>query len=512
MNRCVHYSRESLLMNRLYRSGECLVNLDNWFNVSFVMPYKAYANMPIGSYFNLACVWRRRRRVQRYMSVLLLRERRALVAAASPPVSPTVRRLMDVLSPTSTLGKIAADADLIHSHVVDVVGHYIHWGYMMVIYPVCAKNLYVMSSKAPEIICQHGLCGRFDERFPKSGVQLYQVLQLFRSPLSPHEFTEFALTLNKKVSNPITRTSTSLQALEGLLRRACITEPDCPDTHLLGYFSENTTDLTLIKEFSSRDPVLEDDSGDTLVDCNTPELYKSSIFPVVSSNSQSHTSNSQSHTSNSQSHTSTSQSHTSTSQSHTSTSQSYTSTSQSHTSTSQSHTSNSQSHTRNIQPGTASQLKAEGFSDHRGAPQATAGSGPAEPEEEAELLALLQKAALTPLERCAALTLYASHASIISMDDLRTFIRLDATSRVVGYRYEESNVRAKVRLIAEAAAAVAVLLSCSCCSYCSCSCSAAAAVPAAAVLAQLQLFLLQLFGLLCCPSRAMIGSSSCHLH
>ncbi|XP_018024311.1 GATOR complex protein NPRL3-like, partial [Hyalella azteca] len=40
------------IYNTLSTSGDCRVNLDDWFNVSFVMPYKAYANLPQGNYFN----------------------------------------------------------------------------------------------------------------------------------------------------------------------------------------------------------------------------------------------------------------------------------------------------------------------------------------------------------------------------------------------------------------------------------------------------------------------------
>lgn len=372
------------------------------------MPYKVYANMPLGLYYSLPRVWRRRRKLARYMSVLLLKDRGALLSPPCPSVSPTLTRLIDVLSPTSTLSKMAADAGLIHSHVVDVVSHYIHWGDMMILYPVCAKNLYVMSSKAIEIVSQHNLCRKYEESFLRSSCTLYQLLQLFSVPISPQEFTDSVLSLNKKHEGVF--------MILWLLEKCLITQvhqyvllsvptrgiaplqPSNAGHNFSGSISRagdaphRTTDATSHRlSFDAVSNFSNNNSSD--ISTGYEETI-SSIHQEVLRHNRRHK-----------------------------LSQPDSSDGTSHSDVTEHSRGTKQSVSNYARVGFTTQDEDKRDRDFSYRHRRPSYAFSVDLEEEAELLALLQKSSMTSLECCAALTLYATHSSVISMDDLCTFIR-----------------------------------------------------------------------------------------
>ena len=56
-------------------------------------------------------------------------------------------QMIDVLSPSNTLTRIAYDANLTLSHLYDLISHFVYRGLLLVVYPFCNKNEYATTSK-----------------------------------------------------------------------------------------------------------------------------------------------------------------------------------------------------------------------------------------------------------------------------------------------------------------------------------------------------------------------------
>lgn len=103
------------------------------------------------------------------------------VTGLSPDASPALARLIQVYSPLRSLQCLAADADLVLSHVFQLAGHLVYWAKATIIYPLCESNVYVVSPDAPTFVGSP-LVERFSEQFP--GHHLLQVLSDFSLPSS----------------------------------------------------------------------------------------------------------------------------------------------------------------------------------------------------------------------------------------------------------------------------------------------------------------------------------------
>ncbi|GFS38048.1 GATOR complex protein NPRL3 [Trichonephila inaurata madagascariensis] len=119
-----------------------------------------------------------------YHGVLLLTDAGELLSSLPEDSSPALIRLISVTSPLKNLQQLAADADIILSHVFQLVSHLLFWGKATIIYPLCDSNVYVISPYAP-IHLYTSLEAKFSEQFPNMSV--LSVLSQFSLPISLSE-------------------------------------------------------------------------------------------------------------------------------------------------------------------------------------------------------------------------------------------------------------------------------------------------------------------------------------
>ncbi|XP_043230879.1 GATOR complex protein NPRL3-like isoform X2 [Amphibalanus amphitrite] len=199
----------------LVQTGTVHLSIGGWIDVSFCLPQKIHKLHLEERTVEPEDIYRCVRLLQPFHTLLLLEEQRQLVASLSPDSSPTLRRLVRVANPVRSLQHLAADADLTLRHVFELTSQLVYWAKATIIYPLCEKNIYVISPHAPTKL-NSKLASDFAEEF---GQNLHQVLSEYSMPS----------TLSQKVT-PFSahhQLPTKVQVLVWLLQRRLLMQLHC---------------------------------------------------------------------------------------------------------------------------------------------------------------------------------------------------------------------------------------------------------------------------------------------
>ncbi|GFQ68139.1 GATOR complex protein NPRL3 [Trichonephila clavata] len=168
----------------LKSTGTVRAKVNSWIEFSFCLPIKVHRlqdeRLLVEPQDIDACL----RDLRPYHGVLLLTDAAELLSSLPEDSSPALIRLISVASPLKNLQQLAADADIILSHVFQLVSHLLFWGKATIIYPLCDSNVYVISPYAP-IHLYTSLEAKFSEQFPNMSV--LSVLCQFSLPISLSE-------------------------------------------------------------------------------------------------------------------------------------------------------------------------------------------------------------------------------------------------------------------------------------------------------------------------------------
>ncbi|XP_055952806.1 GATOR complex protein NPRL3-like isoform X1 [Argiope bruennichi] len=158
--------------------------INNWIELSFCLPMKVHRlqdeRLLVEPEDINACL----KDLRPYHGLLLLTDAGELLSSLPEDSSPALIRLISVTSPLKNLQQLAADADIILSHVFQLVSHLLYWGKATIIYPLCDNNVYVISPYAPTNIYST-LETKFSEQFPNTF--LLAILSQFSLPISLSE-------------------------------------------------------------------------------------------------------------------------------------------------------------------------------------------------------------------------------------------------------------------------------------------------------------------------------------
>ncbi|GIX76190.1 GATOR complex protein NPRL3 [Caerostris extrusa] len=155
--------------------------INNWIDLSFCLPIKVHRlqdeRLLVEPGDINACL----KDLRPYHGLLLLVDASELLSSLPEDSSPALIRLISVTSPLKNLQQLAADADIILSHVFQLVSHLLYWGKATIIYPLCDSNVYMISPYAPTHMYS-SLEAKFCEQFPN--MSLLAVLSQFSLPIS----------------------------------------------------------------------------------------------------------------------------------------------------------------------------------------------------------------------------------------------------------------------------------------------------------------------------------------
>ncbi|KAG8196184.1 hypothetical protein JTE90_007912 [Oedothorax gibbosus] len=171
----------------LKSSGMVHTKINGWIEMSFCLPNKVHRlqdeRLMVDPENIHACL----KDLRPYHGLLLLTDAAELLSSLPEDSSPSLIRLISVTSPLKNLQQLAADADIILSHVFQLVSHLLYWGKATIIYPLCDNNVYMISPYAPTNI-DSALAAKFAEQFPNTKLGL--VLGLFSLPISLSELND----------------------------------------------------------------------------------------------------------------------------------------------------------------------------------------------------------------------------------------------------------------------------------------------------------------------------------
>lgn len=165
----------------LKNNGFVHSKLNRWIDISFCLPNKVHRLQDEKLIVEPQNIQECLKYLRPYHGLLLLMDTTELLSSLSEDSSPALIRLISVTSPLKNLQQLAADADIILSHVFQLVSHLLYWGKATIIYPLCDSNVYVISPYAPTYI-HSALETQFSEQF--SNMPLLGMLSQFSLPIS----------------------------------------------------------------------------------------------------------------------------------------------------------------------------------------------------------------------------------------------------------------------------------------------------------------------------------------
>ncbi|XP_054719235.1 GATOR complex protein NPRL3-like [Uloborus diversus] len=165
----------------LKSSGVVYTKINDWIELSFCLPNKVHRLQDERLLVEPECIQECMKYLRPYHGLLLLLEPAELLSALPLDSSPALIRLINVSSPLKNFQQLAADADIMLSHVFQLVGHLLYWGKATIIYPICESNVYVISPYAPTYI-NSAVAAKFSERF--QNMSLLAMLSQFSLPIS----------------------------------------------------------------------------------------------------------------------------------------------------------------------------------------------------------------------------------------------------------------------------------------------------------------------------------------
>ncbi|XP_015920360.1 GATOR1 complex protein NPRL3 [Parasteatoda tepidariorum] len=162
----------------LKTNGMVRLKINGWIELSFCLPNTLEEERLL---IEPACIQACLKNLRPYHGLLLLTGATELLSSLPEDSSPALIRLISVTSPLKNFQQLAADADIILTHVFQLVSHLLYWGKATIIYPICESNFYVISPHAPTEI-HSPLVPKFNERFPNCS--LLKILSKFSLPIS----------------------------------------------------------------------------------------------------------------------------------------------------------------------------------------------------------------------------------------------------------------------------------------------------------------------------------------
>lgn len=202
-----------LIFEDMKNKGSVRLKMNGWIELSFCLPNKVHRiqdeRLMVEPESIQACL----KNLRPYHGLLLLTEATELQSLLPEDASPALIRLISVTSPLKNLQQLAADADIILSHVFQLVGHLLYWGKATVIYPLCDSNVYVISPYAPTQ-SPSTLESEFSERFPN--MSLFSMLSQFSLRIS-------LSNLNSPMNSPCQQTQ-RVQMVIWMLQHRLLTQ------------------------------------------------------------------------------------------------------------------------------------------------------------------------------------------------------------------------------------------------------------------------------------------------
>lgn len=165
----------------LQKSGKLNIRINNWILISCCLPQKIYSLLETGLVIEPSDIFLCMEALRPYHAVLLRSNKEEILNALPLDSSSALKRLVSLASPLKSLQTLAADADLTLSHVFQIVGHLLYFGYATVIYPLCDSNIYVLAGSA-DSSSQSKFVDAFAETFKSAS--LIEVMSEFSVPIS----------------------------------------------------------------------------------------------------------------------------------------------------------------------------------------------------------------------------------------------------------------------------------------------------------------------------------------
>ncbi|XP_060642677.1 GATOR1 complex protein NPRL3 isoform X2 [Anolis sagrei] len=164
----------------LCTTGVVRLHINNWLEVSFCLPHKAYFIPP-------EAIERSLKAIRPYHALLLLKDEKSLLGDLPLDCSPALVRVIRTASAVKNLQQLAQDADLALLQVFQLAAHLVYWGKAIIIYPLCENNVYMLSPNAS--LCLYSpLAEDFACQFP--GHDLPSVLSKFSLPVFLSDFKD----------------------------------------------------------------------------------------------------------------------------------------------------------------------------------------------------------------------------------------------------------------------------------------------------------------------------------
>ncbi|ELU15283.1 hypothetical protein CAPTEDRAFT_221562 [Capitella teleta] len=170
------------------KTGVVQLYINNWVHISVCLPHKVY-NMSLpsdcGRLFKPEAVKKCLASLRPYHALLLMVDENSLSNSLPLDSSPSITRLLRIVSPLKNLQTLAADADLSLGQVFQIASHLVLWGKATIIYPLCESNVYVLGPRTNTLV-NSALGEKFVEQFP--GMSLSAIMAEFSlpSPLGEH--------------------------------------------------------------------------------------------------------------------------------------------------------------------------------------------------------------------------------------------------------------------------------------------------------------------------------------
>lgn len=165
----------------LLKSGKLSMRINSWILISCCLPQKIYSLLETGLVIEPCDIYLCMEALRPYHAILLRYNKEEILNSLPLDSSAALKRLISLASPLKSLQILAADADLTLSHVFQLVGHLLYFGYATVIYPLCDSNIYVLAGSA-DSSSQSKLVDAFSETFKNAC--LIDVMSEFSVPMS----------------------------------------------------------------------------------------------------------------------------------------------------------------------------------------------------------------------------------------------------------------------------------------------------------------------------------------
>ncbi|CAK5085353.1 unnamed protein product [Meloidogyne enterolobii] len=133
-------------------------------------------------------------KIRPYHGILFLED-----SVPNPGSNPFVLRFLDNYEPTRSIEEMASLSNLVLAQALQIVRHYLLWSRAIIIYPICASNVYANAEKLPPGYKQ--LETAFSQQFPE--FKLNDIFEAFSPPCSLGSYLQDTAIYGGKPNVPI---------------------------------------------------------------------------------------------------------------------------------------------------------------------------------------------------------------------------------------------------------------------------------------------------------------------